>query len=268
MAKRITIRFVGSAKDGGDVRLSEFIEQLEAFKDALKQTERILSGSDHQSVYYKIVGLSHNSPAEMTLEAVAPPKAPVSASALTTKFVSSLRQIRSRKIPPANSDLVSLESYRKLTVPLQKNLQAVEVFEQKGKVVPIDCIFTERIDQIIGPDTVASGSLAGRLERVNFHNSLTFDIYPSVGPQRVRCVFQPELKEKVKRALDGYCTVTGKLRYKQWDQYPYRIDAHNIDTHENNANLPTLHDLRGLARDSTGRMSAEDFVRSIRNGNW
>ena len=39
----ITIRLMGSEKDGGHVRLSEFIDQLEAFIEALRQTERILS---------------------------------------------------------------------------------------------------------------------------------------------------------------------------------------------------------------------------------
>lgn len=267
MAKRITIRLTGSEKDGGDVRLSEFIEQLEAFKEALKQTERILSGSDQSSVYYKIVDLSHNSPATITLEAVSPRKALVSAAKVTGGLVSGLRGIRKKK-PPLNADLASLESYRKLAAQLQKNMRTIEVFEDPKKIVPIDQLFTEKVDQIIGPDSVAYGSVSGRLERVNLHNSLTFDIYPTVGPQRVRCIFRDDLKEQVRTALDRYVTVSGKLRYKHWDQYPYRIDAHDIDPHEDNKNLTSLNELRGIAKDSTEGMSAEDFVRSIRHVNW
>jgi hypothetical protein len=268
VTKRITIRLIGSDKDGGDVRLSEFIDQLEAFRDALKQTERILSGRDQQSIYYKIVGLSHSSPAELILEGVSPPRSPISAAKLTGGFISGLRGIRTRKKPPANSDLASLEAYKKLAAPLQRNVRRIEVFDDSRKVIPIDHVFTEKVEEIIGPDTVAFGSISGRLERVNLHNSLTFDIYPTVGPPRVRCIFQSDLKQKVKSALDGYCTVSGKLRYKQWDQYPYRIDANDIDSHQSNDELPSLHDLRGLAPQSTKGMSAEDFVRSIRHGNW
>jgi hypothetical protein len=267
MGKRITIRLIGSDKDGGDVRLSEFIDQLEAFKDALKQTERILSGSDQQSIYYKIVALSHNSPAEMTIEAVATPRSRVTAAKLTGGFISGLREIRKKK-PPVNADLASLEAYKKLAVPLEKNVRRIEVLDDRRKIIPIDYEFAEKVEEIIGPDTIAFGSLSGRLERVNLHNGLTFDIYPTVGPARVRCIFHPELKQKVKDALDAYCTVSGKLRYKQWDQFPYRIDANDIDPHESNQKLASLHELRGLAPQSTGGMSAEDFVRSVRHGNW
>lgn len=268
VAKRITIRFVGADSDGGDVRLSDFIDKLEAFKEALKQTERILSGDDRQSVYYKVVDLTHSSPATVTIEAVSNVKSKVSANRIMGGFVSGLRGIRSKSKPPANSDLASLEAYKKLGAQTSQYIEKIEVYEKPNNVIPIDTKFTETVDKIIGPDSFAYGTVSGRLERVNLHNSTTFDIFPTVGPPRIRCEFKKELKDKVRDALDRYVTVSGKMRYKQWDHYPYRIDALSIDRHQDNNALPTLDELRGLAKKVNEGMSAEELVRSIRNANW
>lgn len=62
--QRITITIKGSETDSGDVRLSEFLEQLDAIKEALRQTERVVSGNQEQRIYYRIVGLSHSSPSQ------------------------------------------------------------------------------------------------------------------------------------------------------------------------------------------------------------
>jgi hypothetical protein len=268
MAKRFTIRLVGSLKDGGDLRLLDFIAQLDAFSEALKQKERLLSGGSAQHVYYKIVDLSHNSPFSVTIEAAARRNSPVTPGAVVREFVSDLRNIR-RKKPPQRADLPMLEAYRDLAAPINRQLQRVEIVEAKNKVVPIDTSFVEQVDKMIGPDSFSFGSISGRLERVNLHNTFRFEIYPTVGPSRVICVPKSaDLREKVKRSLDSYVTVFGRLRYKEWDDYPHTIDARDIDMHEPDSELTTLEELRGSSPDATGGMSAEEFVRSIRDANW
>ena len=265
--KRITIRLVGSKGDGGHLRLSDFIDQLEAFSEALRQTERLLSGQDRASVYYKIVELSYHSPATMTIEGASSKDSPVKPTEVMQTFVADVRAL-SRKKPPAKLDLAMLEAYRGLSRPLEKHVHQVEIIETKNKIIPIDHAFTENVDAVIGPDSFSFGSISGRLERVNLHHTYRFEIYPTVGPKRVKCDFRADLKQKVKKALDSYVTVSGRLRYKQWDRYPHAIDARDIDTHEDEGRLASLHDLRGVAPKATGTMSAEDFVRSIRDANW
>jgi hypothetical protein len=269
MAKnRITIRLVGSERDGGDVRLSEFIAQLEAFSEVLKQTERALSGRTSNFIYYKVVDLTHSSPATVVLEPVARNASPVTPHAVTHNFLAGVRAIR-RKKAPQGADLAMMESYRALSnVSLKHNIQRVEIVETTKKVIPIDSVFSEKVDEIIGPDIYSFGTLSGRLESINLHNTLKFVIYPVVGPQKITCEFKSQLRAKVKAALDNYVTISGRLRYKQMDKYPYAIDAKDIDLHELHSDLPTLHDLRGISSNSTEGMSAEEFVRSIRNANW
>lgn len=265
--KRITFRLIGSKGDGGHVRLSDFIDQLEAFSEALRQTERLLSGQDRHFVYYRIVALSYQSPATVTIEGVSAKEAPVRPAEVMRTFMTDVRAL-SHKKPPAKLDLAMLEAYRDLAGPLEKHIQHVEIVEAKNKVIPIDQAFTDNVNEVIGPDSFSFGSISGHLERVNLHNVRRFEIYPTVGPKRVKCDFRPDLKLKVKKALDSYVTVSGRLRYKQWDKYPHAVDARDIDIHEDEGRLASLHDLRGVAPKATGTMSAEDFVRSIRNANW
>ena len=266
MANRITIRLLGSARDGGDVRLSEFIEQLEALSEVLRQTERALSGKNSNFIYYKIVDLTHNSPATVVLEPVARPASPVTPRAVTNNFFAGVRAIKEKKAPHG-ADLAMMESYRALAAP-KRDFQRVEILETAKKILPIDSAFSKQVEEIIGPDIYSFGSISGRLERVNFHNALRFVVFPAVGPERIACEFRPDLRKRVKEALDNYVTVTGRFRYKKMDKFPYAIDAKDIDIHEPDDELPTLHSLRGLAPNSTEGMSAEEFVRSIRDANW
>jgi hypothetical protein len=264
--KRITIRLVGSEKDDGAIRLPDFINQLEAFLKALKETERSLSGQDVLFVNYKVVDLSHASPFTVVIEGNSTRESPVRPEKVFSTFVTGVRNIRKKKAP-VSANLATLEAYRELP-PVHRKIERVEIVEARNKIIPIDRYFTEKVDQVIGPDSFAFGSISGRLEKVNLHNTHRFEIFPTVGPKRVVCLFKDPLLPKVKLALDSYVTVSGRLRYKTWDKFPHAIDAKDVDPHEANHALPTFDELRGIAPKSTVEMSAEDFVRSIRDANW
>ena len=67
---RFTIVLKGSAKDKGKLRLDEFINSLEVIVDALKDAEKRISGKTRAMIHYKIVHLSQNSPARITIEPI------------------------------------------------------------------------------------------------------------------------------------------------------------------------------------------------------
>jgi hypothetical protein len=266
--QRITITIKGSETDAGDVRFSDFLEQLDAIKEALRQTERVVSGGQEQSIYYRIVDLSHSSPSRIVLEPVYPASAVIrrKLASVPDTFTSAIKTLQSRRKPPARADLAMLESYRPLGV--SKNITQLKIASSPKKVVVIDQGFTEDVDKAIGPDVFSAGSVSGRLERVNLHNALSFDIFPPIGPTRVRCHFSEADRKIVKLALDNFVTVKGRLRYKTWDKHPHAIDVKVIDIHEPDSELPSIDDMRGLAPNSTEGLSSEDFVRAIRENNW
>lgn len=267
---RITLTLEGSRTDQGHVRLSDLVEELEALKEALRQTERSMFANEPNQVYYRIVDASHSSPLKLVLEPV--PVRPdrtsrARAKRVTSAFVGSMRQIKKRKRPD-NADLPMLESFRDLGNTLGKNVERIEISDSRGKVIPIDRAFQERISDVIGPDEFAIGSISGKLEKLNLHNTSRFEIFPTIGPKRVVCIFDEKDLEDVRKAVKRYVTVTGRIRYKQWAEFPHAIDMKHLDIHEMEADLPSINDIRGIAPNASNGLRSEDFVRQVRDEEW
>lgn len=267
--RQITVQLQGSPEDQGHIRLSEFVSQLEAIRTALKNTERIIAGTDEASVYYRVVDLRHDSPATVVLEAVPMLDATAAyGSEVVREFITSLRVIRDDRRPPRNVDLQALQAYRDLATVSEKYISELKIRDTDNEVT-IDSTFRVAVDELIGPDEIARGSISGMLEKINLHNTTRFDIFPTVGPKHVACDFAPELREDVIRALAKYVTVNGTLRYKRLGPFPYAINVLAIEIHPPDAELPSLFDIHGIAPDATGELSADEFVESIRNAsNW
>jgi len=275
---RVTLQLEGTAEEQGHVTLSAFLSQLEAVKSALKQTERLITGEEESSVYYRIVDLRHSSPSTVVLEAVSfstrPQREPKKkrttrqgdySQPTVRHFFHSLRQIREKRQAPAKADLQVLQAYRNLTASLEKDVCSIKLINTEESV-DIDRNFQAAIDEIIGPDEFSEGTICGTLERINLHNNARFDIFPPIGAKQVGCDFKPSLKEAVIRAVDKYVCVAGKLRYKRLENFPYAINAESIEILPPEDELPTLFDIRGMAPELTGDRSAAEFLEEIRNG--
>jgi hypothetical protein len=265
LKRRITIQIKGSDEDDGYPRLSEFLKQLDAIKVALKHTERLHTGTTDAAVYFRIVSLSMASPATVVLEETPigreqrRPRLP--RVAISKQLVSTLSLIdRGRAIPERVRDLAALEAYRNVGSVLKKGGDAVTI-SSADKIVSIGQTFNKKIDRIIGPDQVIEGSITGRLLAINLHNTTRFEIYPSVGPTKVACDFDGDIKSRVIAGLDHNVRVIGRLRYKHWAPFPHAITADDIDVFPPDDELPTLSDLRGLLKsqesEDSGALDAE-----------
>ncbi len=265
---RISFSLISEAADG-HVRLSDFIQQLESFKVALQKTERLLSGNSESMVQYRVVGLRHNSPSTVVVEAFTVNPEAVAPGEVVSTLIDSIKKIRGTGLKkpqpePENLDLSTLEAYRDLAGTLEKSIQKVVIRNTRQRVT-IDRNFKSEVVKIIGPDKLILGSISGRLEKINLHNTTQFNIYPTIGPSRVVCDFATELKREVKDALDEMVTVHGTLRYKKWYKFPYAISVKRIVPHRHDGELANLDDLRGAAPDATGDLSSEAFVRKLRD---
>jgi hypothetical protein len=262
---RVTVTIQGSPQDNGRVRLSDFIKQLEAVKSSLKQTERLITDSTDPALYYQIVELTYSSPAKVVIEPVSISPETVGLGDRTVKqYASNLRQVaRGRR--PARADLPALQSYQNLTSMLRQHVGKVTI-KDGGKPIHIDNKFTSKIAKIIGPDELAEGSMYGTLEWLNIHRNINrFHVYPTVGPDKIDCEFPSEIKPQVIAAIDKYVQVFGQLRYKHLEKFPYAINVSQIEVLPPENELPTLYDLRGIAPEATGDLSAADFIRTLRD---
>jgi hypothetical protein len=267
--ERITVRLEGAVEDDGHLRLSEFLNQLEALRAALKQTERIITGAEESRLYYRIVDVSHSSPLTVVLEPtpIKPDGDTRVAKTTVKKFITTLRLIEKKKDAPQDFDLTALEAYKGLGAMLEKHVSGLTIASPKRSVT-IDKQFKSRVNDIIGPDELVEGSITGTLEWINLHNMNRFNIYPVIGPKKVLCDFPRKLREKVKSAIDRHVEVFGELKYKRWGNFPYAMNVTDLEILPPDDELPTLFDLRGVAPNATGGVNSAEFVRALRDEGW
>ena len=267
--KRIIIELHGSPGDEGHLRLSEFIRELESIRAALKQTERLFAGTEESSVYYRVVDLSHNSPAMIALEPtpVHHTVDPTIIAGTVGSFFSNLRQIVEKNQLPKGIDLAALEAYRDIGTMLDRHISQITISGMDAEI-QIGKSFNSKVVEIIGPDEIIEGSVSGRLEWINIHNTGRFHIYPIVGAKKVICDFPETLKGKVKVAIDQEVEVFGGLRYKRMERYPYAVTVSDLIVLPDDSELPMLCELRGIAPNATDGQSPADFVESMRHESW
>lgn len=262
-ANRISLRMVGRPEDNGDVRIGAFLKKIDALRDALRATDKVMS--DGEVLFdYRVVDLSHSSPSTVQVEPVPlEMEAVADAGPLVDTFHKTVEGIQEGSGVPEGFDYFALQKFKRLE-PTERDTPAVEI-SHNGDWLSLSGEWAKNVDTILGPDQYEVGSATGMLQALNVHGgNKKFSIYP-IGEPELRCRFGPELRDDVVKAVDRYVEVFGRLRYKAGGRYPHAMDAHRIEVYPDEAELPTLDDLFGIAPDITGEKPAEDFVRDLRD---
>ncbi len=158
-------------------------------------------------------------------------------------------------------DAKSLELFRKLAMPASRARNRLWFDD-----LPITTQFIANIDKRLAKTIRGYGQLKGRLEKVNVHGKLEFVIYPVLRTKGIRCTFPDSLRDRVGEAIKGkVVTVKGVMLYLSDEPFPYLVHVEEIEILPPDEELPTLHDLRGIAPGCTGSQSTIDFLRSIPN---
>jgi hypothetical protein len=261
--RTITVQLL-TASDREELRLDDFLDEMQKLKTALRETERLVSKRD-PTLYFRIKKLQKNSPAQVTLEAVSDLKdesaEPAYASYVLRSMTTNLRLIANKKQRPKRIEVPVLEAYRELTAPMDKRQIQVEIQTGNNRVL-INREFRDILDNLIGDDEVSYGSLSGTIEAINLHDRKRFWLYPTIGPSRVVGRFRNRDRRRFAEAVDKYVTVYGRLRYKTWDKYPYEVHADDIEVHEAQG-VPTLYELKGASPGATGQLSTREYLDRI-----
>jgi hypothetical protein len=269
MSNRIKLQIEGPEEEDGDVRVEVFAKVLEAFKRALTETDRLVSGG--RSLYFRVSGLSHSSPATIELEAVPANQRDRNrgldfGAQVNEQLFENLSTIQSRKSLPRYADYGSLNAYKELASFYGKGVEAMSLFVD-GERIALHPDFSVSVDAILGPDQNRIGSVRGYLHHVSLHNQNVFRIYPTVpGLPSLKCTFPNSLRLRVVDAVDRYVEVSGIKRFKALSAHPYEMRVTKIEIFPNKSELPTLASLRGIADGATGEVASEDYVRSVRDG--
>jgi hypothetical protein len=271
---RITFQLTGKDEDNGDLQFDEFIKQLGLVKKALNEVERVTTDSRNNTVYYKVVNLTHSSPAAIELEAVPVKKSDKESGSqinyapiVVRNFFEGIKTIQTSKHYPSNFDYAALQAIREMTGLLGNSVTQITV-KAEETLLTIDNNLPKYIDEIVGPDLLEAGSITGMLDQINIHNQQnSFFLYPTDGG-RVRCLFPKSLKKDIINGIGKYVEVTGELKYKQVNldiPFEIRVEGFEVLSDPNEGNIPKLGDLWGIAPNILEGKSVEQFVWEIRN---
>jgi hypothetical protein len=263
--RTITIQLNANSASEDDLRLDDFVDEMQRVKAALRETERFVSRRE-PTLYFRIKTMRKQSPVQVTLEAVsdAPDERakPEYANYVVRNMTTNLRLIANRHRRPAQIDVPTLETYRDLTKPTARG--RIDVTIQAGpNAVVINNQFKDVLDDMLGKDEMTIGSVSGRIEAIHLHDKMRFWIWPVIGPVRVKGKFRKKDRKRFADAVDKYVTVYGRLRYKTWDKFPYEIYADGIEVHDED--IPTLYELKGVAPNATGDLTSQEFLERIRD---
>jgi hypothetical protein len=260
---RLTLH--GLASEGGHVRFTDFLNELQLLGGALKRFDRFVSGG-RLSSYYRVVDLSHSSPATIVLEGQPKKRDGIfHTEEVVGSFLATVRHIREQGELPQPLDFGILGRLLKMAEPSGRTIGRVEI-GQNGSGVPLDATFTEIVTRAMAPEEEYPGEYSGMLEAINLHGGANiFYLYPDIGSTKLVCHFSKAQEESAIRGVKHFVRIRGMLRRKTNAPYPYSALIDSLEIMPSDSELPDFWDLRGIAPGLTGNQSSEDFVREIRD---
>lgn len=257
-ASTITLKLVGAPETGGDVDFADFRGLCDAAARCLRHVEAAVTGSTG-AVSYGIADLQLGS-AVVTLEPVAAADETAPTAEMVGLFHHTVDALAHGKPvdPRLGSD--DLRVFRRLIEPIHRKSKEVWV-----NGTPLTAEFAAHIDEILATSFPSHGRVTGRLERLNLHGRLEFVLYPPIRGFAIRCRFRPELFEDVRRALRRNIAVTGKLFFLAERPFPDRVEVETLEILPRDEELPSLRQLRGMAKACTGEKTSLEFVRALRD---
>lgn len=261
---KLKVSLEGLSDESGHLRVNQFTAFVDCFARVFKRVDSLVTGQKN-SIYLRIVDLSHNSPAMLVLEAKPSKETNDQRSAVFTRFVGIFEDITNGK-DIGLVDYELLKDLKELVRPIGKSIQSARV-STDGKVFDITQAFQARVDLTVAEEETFPGEITGVLEYLNVHGGTRiFKIYPDIGPSQIDCYFSDELKSLAKEAILRYIGVSGTLTQKRAALFPHKIDVEEINIFPGEEELPNLSDFIGSAPNATGGMTSEEFIWSIRSG--
>lgn len=260
---RLRLVIEGMATEGGHVRFEDFVLELNRFRSALNKMGRHLGGG---KLGYRVVTLSHSSPAVVELEPVRQRHDPALHERAQDRVLRALQLVEDHEVVPDDIPRSVLTDLRNLGRPVGKSIRSITA-TSNGRSVQISSSLAPRIELSLTPAEASLGAVEGMLEAINVHGEeqAIFWIYPESRPGRVRCVISKDLEEKAIKYIKRAVRVPGELSYRPGEPFPHAVAASDLELVERE-DLPGLADLRGRAPNATGSVTAVDFIEALRDG--
>ena len=192
----VTLR--GSLNDEEHLRLNDFTKQLKTINTVLRHIDFSINQTNNPSTYYRVIDLSHSSPACVVFEAVPFMNAEDNTKIIISRFFKGLQDVISG-IVPKYYDYEILKSLKEIG---SSNITEI-LLNHNNENINIPKNLSANIDELLGPDEIIEDSITGMLEMLNIHSRKKFRVYPIIGPKKVDCYFSNgSLQQKVIKGIN------------------------------------------------------------------
>lgn len=242
-----------------------FAEKIKQFLDFLKSSA---AESGQNDIAFRLVDLSHDSPAKVVFEPVL--KNGTEEDAVIAGFNLHLQSTLSKQYDDVPHQVLSDMAKFAKNIPMKIASTTVGIVANgadRGNEYRFNGHLSQTMEEILRVGEIAeTNTVDGILDRINVHGS-TRDFTLDTGlpiAKNVKCKFEDGLFDKVQSALSKFVSVHGKCFYRPDAAFPYKVNVANLELLPPSKDLPTLSDLQGIAPGATGGKSPEEFLRKLR----
>ncbi|WP_174285502.1 hypothetical protein [Sphingomonas bacterium] len=282
MATRVEISIAGRGEADAPL-LTDMLGQIEDFVAMMGGVAASVAGDDVQRYDWRVVGLSKNSPARMTLEAIplaGHPEGPTVAAQARDLVTEGLDQLRSGGTRPLYFTDNVIEAADRFARRVTGGLTETVISDATGAALTLgtaDAVrVIENLTVVRESDPIHPyrelGSFEGNIQNVGTdgYQRPYIVVKSRLTGAEVRCILEGEaLKELEGQPVANVVwrhrsvTVIGILRYRS----PGRLsqaDVHRLDFIDPAEKLPQLTDI--IDRNFTNGLSSEDYLERLRSG--
>lgn len=252
---------VGFLLSGDDVVVSEFIAVASKLTGLLKELETSMTGA--QDVEWQIADLRVGSASIAMRPHLPTPAGRDTADAVIGATLEGLATVENAAQRPPHFTDEALRTAKSLVIAAKNEPKALAIFgraQGPRRQVPVSDRLVAHVDALIGPATVAIGSVEGTLEALTIHDSVAFSIYDSITGHRVVCKCDRSTLDAAFKHLGNRVSVSGDIKYSaSGDAQSIRVDAvHPIGV----GPLPQPEDIRGLLSDH--KIDIKEWAKFVR----
>jgi hypothetical protein len=265
-SRKITLHIDGLPKDQGNVRLSVFVEKLDALKSALVESSKVSSDNRAQLSDFVVTDLRHESPAAVTVSEVSAVEwADITGDAIQV-FLSAVREITAAARKPIKASYELLEDIASIARGLGQKVTKIWFTADSDDITAVINEDTlANLKELLGGKIKSYGTVKGIVQRYNSHSKeKNFFVYPPIGG-RVKCIFKDEDRDIASEAVEKNVMVYGLLKYRDGDYAPFEVNVTKIEVIDADKNLATLSGLSGSSPNATGTQTSLEFIRKARD---
>jgi hypothetical protein len=259
----IAMQLEGSLTESGNLLLDDFLKQFKALEDALTAIDREVNG--RAVLDYRIIDLTHSSPATMRIEPVLKEQYRktknaryiLAATYVHNRLFEDLATIRFKGLKPDNTREETFDALQGLIDGLGTRFSAGAIFNSAASV-PLDVQLSDVFEKLSTPSFTSVGSVSGNLLTLTFARGSKFYIYPPIGPTSIACHFADDLEKLAKASIRKNVRVHGQKYFRHNTGHPFRIDVDSIEE----LRLPrTFVQLAQRKKPYTGEPADEEIAR-------